>query len=90
MNYQPIVTATGDALKVTALVGAHTAILGFDVLGGAAQAAGLLGFAIARTNLQDGASVWLKNPLKFKHMPDPDRFNIAGTPTNLAPIQQFH
>jgi hypothetical protein len=50
---QPIVTATGGALMVTALVSAHTAILGFDLLGGA-QAAGLLGFAIERTNLPDG------------------------------------
>jgi hypothetical protein len=31
---------------VTALVSAHTAILGFDLLGGA-QAAGLLGFGFA-------------------------------------------
>jgi PLD-like domain len=90
MDYQPIVTVTGGALKVTALVGAHTVILGFDLLGGAAQTAGLLGFAIERTNLQDGTREWLKNPLKFRSTPDADRFSIAGTPTNLAPIQQFH
>jgi len=33
MDYQPVVTATGAALRVTALVGAHAVNLGFDLLG---------------------------------------------------------
>jgi hypothetical protein len=90
MQYKPVVTATGGALKVTALVGAGTVFLGFDLSGGPAQHAGLLGFAVNRVNLQDGTAEWLKNPLKFKQTPHADRFNIAGTPSNLAPIQQFH
>ncbi|MBK9714599.1 MAG: hypothetical protein IPO81_25300 [Kouleothrix sp.] len=89
MDYQPVVTSTNGNLKVTALVGANTAIFGLDLLGGPGQRAGLLGFAISRTNLKDGQAEWLKNPIKFKRTPHQDRFNIAGTPSNLAPIQQF-
>lgn len=90
MKYQPIVTATNGPLKVTALVGTGTAFLGFDLEGGPELLDGLLGFAVRRTNLKDGGEEWLKNPLKFERAPAPGQFNIAGTPTNLAPIQQFH
>lgn len=90
MQYQPVVKAASGALQVTALVGAHTVILGFDLAGGLDQIADLLGFAVYRVDLRTGAEEWLKNPLKFKRTPHQGRFNIAGTPTNLAPIQQFH
>jgi phosphatidylserine/phosphatidylglycerophosphate/cardiolipin synthase-like enzyme len=89
VEYQPVVRVRSNALAVSALVGAHTAVFGFDLPGGAAQATGLLGIAIRRTSLADGAVEWLRNPLKFKRAPFPNRFNIAGTPSNLAPIQQF-
>jgi phosphatidylserine/phosphatidylglycerophosphate/cardiolipin synthase-like enzyme len=88
--YQPIVRARSGDLRATALVGAHSVVFGFDLDGGLARHAGLLGFAIRRTNLASGESEWLKNPLKFKRAPHTGQFNIAGTPSNLAPLQQFH
>lgn len=86
--YKPVVTAGSEKLAVTALVGSHTAVLGFDLPGDPAARRGLLGFAIRRTALPDGPAEWLKNPLKFARFPYAG-FKVAGTDSNLAPIQQF-
>lgn len=88
MNYQPVVAATTPPLRATALVGAHTVVLGFDLLDTAATT-GLLGFAVQRTALAANTTVWLKNPLKFARQPYVG-YKIGGTDSNQAPFQQFH
>lgn len=88
MEYQPVVAAANATLKARALVGATTVVLGFDLCNGADQRAGLLGFAIRRAQLPDGAPEWLKNPLKFARFPYAG-YQVAGTDSQLAPIQQF-
>jgi hypothetical protein len=88
VEYQPVVAAMSATLKARALVGATTVVLGFDLCGEADQRAGLLGFAIRRAQLPDGAPEWLKNPLKFARFPYAG-YQVAGTNSQLAPIQQF-
>lgn len=87
MNYTPLVHATAPPLRVTALVGATTVVLGFDLA--EPWEAALLGFAVRRVDLADGAETWLKNPLKFARSPYVG-YQVAGTDSRLAPFQQFH
>lgn len=88
MEYQSVVAVANAALKARALVGAATVVLGFDSCGETAHRTGLLGFAIRRTQLPDGAPEWLKNPLKFARFPYAG-YQVTGTDSHLAPIQQF-
>lgn len=88
MDYPPVVHAASPPLQVTALAGGATVVLGFDLADDAA-AGNLLGFAVRRVALVDGAEAWLKNPLKFARAPYAG-YQIAGTDTRQAPIQQFH
>ncbi|MEP7188161.1 MAG: hypothetical protein ABI901_03090, partial [Roseiflexaceae bacterium] len=87
MDYNPVIHATTPPLQVTALVGTTTVVLGFDLV--APIPADLLGFAVRRVDLDDGAAIWLKNPLKFASTPYAG-YQVAGTDTRQAPIQQFH
>lgn len=87
MQYTPVVHTPAPPLRLTALAGATTVVLGFDL--DAPWAADLLGFAVCRVDLADGAEAWLKNPLKFARFPYVG-YQVAGTDSRLAPIQQFH
>jgi phosphatidylserine/phosphatidylglycerophosphate/cardiolipin synthase-like enzyme len=89
MRYEPVVRAAAGGLRAVALVGSHTAVLGFDLPEDPATRAGLLGFAVQRAELPHGTTEWLKNPCKFRHFPYAG-YRVDGTDTNVAPIQQFH
>ncbi|MEN9939096.1 MAG: hypothetical protein RLZZ387_5675 [Chloroflexota bacterium] len=89
MRYRSVVRARSGPLAVVALVGAHTCVLGFDLPDDPAVRAGVLGFAVARTACDTDASEWLKNPCKFRLFPYAG-YRVAGTDSNVAPIQQFH
>lgn len=90
-SYEPVVRARKvGPFSATALVGTHTAVVGWD-MDPEADRTGLLGFAIRRTDLDpetdDVIRVdWLKGQKRFKCAGD------AGVDvrSNEAPFQRFH
>lgn len=85
-------TAQSPALRVRAIAGSYVVVLAWDTLTGKKPAEhDLLGFAIERSELKDGAIVekyWLRGIKRFK---DKDKGLAAGTPVSTAdhPIQSF-
>lgn len=85
-------TATGAVLQARAIAGTYVVILAWDFVAGQdAKKAGLMGFAIQREELKDGAVVeryWMTGIKRFK---DKDRGLPPGTPVSTAdhPVQSF-
>jgi phosphatidylserine/phosphatidylglycerophosphate/cardiolipin synthase-like enzyme len=81
-------------LKARAIAGTHVVVLAWDLQPGPAnqqKLQGLLGFAIERSEIVDGATIetyWLRAIKRFK---DKDKGLPAGTPVSTAehPIQSF-
>jgi phosphatidylserine/phosphatidylglycerophosphate/cardiolipin synthase-like enzyme len=90
-TYAPVVHARKlGAFSATALVGTHSAVIGWD-MDPDADRLGLLGFAVRRTDFDPDTGEmlrldWLKGQKRFECMPD------AGLDvrTNEAPFQRFH
>jgi len=87
------VTETGAVMKARAIAGTYVVILAWDfVPGQTAKRKGLLGFAIQRTEYDDGGapveSYWMRSIKRFR---DKDKGLAPGTPvpTSEHPIQSF-
>jgi len=72
-------------LKVRAIAGTYVVLLAFDC--DEAYCAGLLGFAILRTDHENGETVWLRGLKKFD-VPESDEGDEVTT--RRHPIQKFH
>lgn len=85
-------TATSAVLRARAIAGTYVVILAWDFVAGQdAKKVGLMGFAIQREELKDGAVVeryWMTGIKRFK---DKDRGLPPGTPVSTAdhPVQSF-
>ena len=83
---------TNGTLRVRAIAGTYVVILAWDfVPGEEARHKDLLGFAIERTELKQGAVVeryWMRSIKRFR---EKDRGLPPGTPVSTAdhPIQSF-
>lgn len=81
-----------NALECRATAGTHVVVLAWDFIDqNSPKKTGLMGFAIERTELQNGVMAeqyWLRSIKRFK---DKDRGLAPGTPvpTNEHPIQSF-
>ncbi|MGA1805231.1 phospholipase D-like domain-containing protein [Rhizobium sp. HT1-10] len=86
------VSGHNTVLKGRAIAGTYVVILAWDFIAGqGAKLEGLLGFAIERSELQNGNVVeryWMKGIKRFR---DKDRGLAPGTPVSTAdhPIQSF-
>ncbi len=87
MSYQPVVTNSDASIKVTALAGIYSVLLGFDFLGSEADRKGFLGFAVHRTDVLENEAAWLRGQIRFKG--DAGDYG-DDIPTNRAPLQKFH
>src|SRR4051794_22931127 len=77
---------TNAGLAVQATAGTHVVILGMDMK--KADADGLLGFAIHRTDAEEQTAEWMEG-LKCFASTDPGFASPAKYPTNRQPIQGF-
>ncbi len=86
--------AQSPLLKARAIAGTHVIVLAWDLLPGQAneqKLRGLLGFALERSELQNGAPIetyWMRSIKRFR---DKDKGLPPGTPVSTAehPIQSF-
>ena len=75
-------------MSVVTLVGAYSAILGFDFLGTEEMRKETFpGFAVHRADKTEESADWLKGQLRFKW--DTADFD-EDAPTNRGPLQKFH
>jgi len=85
-------TAKSSALKVRAIAGTYVVILAWDFLPGQKKKRdGLLGFALERTEFQNGVPIetyWLRGIKRFR---EKDKGYPPGTPVSTAehPLQTF-
>lgn len=90
-SYLPIVQARKvGPFSATALVGTHTAVIGWD-MDPEADRTGLLGFAVRRTDYDPATGEmlrldWLKGQKRFECATDPG----VDVRSNEAPFQRFH
>jgi len=80
------VRRTSQGMVVRAVAGAHVVLLGMDLE--RAQCAGLMGFAIHRTDHTENEAYWLEG-LKTFASTDPHLAPGKHYPTNAHPIQGF-
>lgn len=86
------ITAQSSALRARAISGTYVVVLAWDTVNGKKPAENdLLGYAIERSELRNGAVVekyWLRGIKRFKHK---DKGLAAGTPVSTAdhPVQSF-
>jgi phosphatidylserine/phosphatidylglycerophosphate/cardiolipin synthase-like enzyme len=75
----------GKPLRVRAIAGTYVVFLAFDMP--EADATGLMGFAIQRTRLSDGETIWLRGNKRFARVAAPTGFEDASS--HEHPFQTF-
>lgn len=86
MSYQPVIVKQNDLIRVKALVGMHTVILGFNFIGSAAARKKFLGFAVRRAKVDEKEAWWLTGQLRFRD----DTADLGeDVPSWRAPFQRF-